>query len=155
MRKYLLLILSFVFNYFALSADSYTFCYWVDDNDAAAQTQTQATNQLNATVDVSSLSPGMHTLFVRAKKNTGGWTVPKATHFFKVLNPTTVKTYYWFNDNEDNRFEVDKVNGETFLIDVSHLSEGTHTLHVRREGEGATSATMSNQFLKISSNFNA
>ena len=155
MRKYVLLIVAFVFHSFALSADNYMFCYWVDDNHVAAQTITQTTNKLDATVNVASLSPGMHTLFVRAKKNTGGWTVPKATHFFKVLNPTTVKTYYWFDDNEDNRFNVDKVNGETFAIDVSHLSDGTHTLHVRMEGEGATSATVSNQFLKISTNFDA
>ena len=155
MRKYVLLIVAFVFHSFALSADNYTFCYWLDDNHTAAQTITQTTNKLDATVNVASLSPGMHTLFVRAKKNTGGWTVPKATHFFKVLNPTTVKTYYWFDDNEDNRFNVDKVNGETFAIDVSHLSDGTHTLHVRMEGEGATSATVSNQFLKISTNFDA
>ena len=155
MRKYVLLIVAFVFHSFALSADNYTFCYWVDDNHVAAQTITQTTNKLDATVNVASLSPGMHTLFVRAKKNTGGWTVPKATHFFKVLNPTTVKTYYWFDDNEDNRFNVDKVNGETVAIDISHLSDGTHTLHVRMEGEGATSATVSNQFLKISTNFDA
>ena len=155
MRKYVLLIVAFVFHSFALTADNYTFCYWLDDNHTAAQTITQTTNKLDATVNVASLSPGMHTLFVRAKKNTGGWTVPKATHFFKVLNPTTVKTYYWFDDNEDNRFNVDKVNGETFAIDVSHLSDGTHTLHVRMEGEGATSATVSNQFLKISTNFDA
>ena len=155
MRKYVLLIVAFVFHSFALSADNYTFCYWLDDNHTAAQTITQTTNKLDATVNVASLSPGMHTLFVRAKKNTGGWGVPKATHFFKVLNPTIVKTYYWFDDNEDNRFNVDKVNGETFAIDVSHLSDGTHTLHVRMEGEGATSATVSNQFLKISTNFDA
>ena len=155
MRKYVLLIVAFVFHSFALSADNYTFCYWLDDNHTAAQTITQTTNKLDATVDVASLSPGMHTLFVRAKKNTGGWTSPKATHFFKVLNPTTVKTSYWFDDNEDNHFNVDKVNGETFAIDVSHLSDGTHTLHVRMEGEGATSATVSNQFLKISTNFDA
>ena len=155
MRKYVLLIVAFVFHSFALTADNYTFCYWLDDNHTVAQTITQTTNKLDATVNVASLSPGMHTLFVRAKKNTGGWTVPKATHFFKVLNPTTVKTYYWFDDNEDNRFNVDKINGETFAIDVSHLSDGTHTLHVRMEGEGATSATVSNQFLKISTNFDA
>ena len=155
MRKYVLLIVAFVFYSFALTADNYTFCYWLDDNHTAAQTITQTTNKLDATVNVASLSPGMHTLFVRAKKNTGSWSSPKATHFFKVLNPTTVKTYYWFDDNEDNRFNVDKVNGETFAIDVSHLSDGTHTLHVRMEGEGATSATVSNQFLKISTNFDA
>ncbi len=155
MRKYVLLIVAFVFHSFALTADNYTFCYWLDDNHTAAQTITQTTNKLDATVNVASLSPGMHTLFVRAKKNTGSWTVPKATHFFKALNPTTVKTYYWFDDNKDNRFNVDKVNGETFAIDVSHLSDGTHTLHVRMEGEGATSATVSNQFLKISTNFDA
>ena len=156
MRKYLLLILSFVFHFSALSADNYTFCYWVDDNHTAAQTITQATNKFSTTMDVASLPEGMHTLFVRARKNTGTWTSPKASHFYKVLDPTTVKTYYWFNDNEDNRFEVAKTNGETFTIDVSHLSDGTHTLHVRMEGEGtASSATVSSQFLKISTHFNA
>ena len=134
MRKYLLLILSFVFHFSALSADNYTFCYWVDDNHTAAQTITQATNKFSTTMDVASLPEGMHTLFVRARKNTGTWTSPKASHFYKVLDPTTVKTYYWFNDNEDNRFEVAKTNGETFTIDVSHLSDGTHTLHVRKIG---------------------
>ena len=155
MRKYLLLILSFVFQYFALSADNYTYCYWVDDNHAAAKTTTLTTNKLNVTMDVSSLSPGMHTLFVRAKKNNGGWTSPRASHFFKMLNPATVKTYYWFDDNENSRFEVAKVNGETFMIDVSHLSDGVHTLHVRMEGTGATSTTVSSQFLKYTGNFDA
>ena len=81
MRKYLLLILSFVFHFSALSADNYTFCYWVDDNHTAAQTITQATNKFSTTMDVASLPEGMHTLFVRARKNTGTWTSPKASHF--------------------------------------------------------------------------
>lgn len=155
MRKYLLVILSFVFQYFVLSADTYTYCYWVDENHAEAKKTTLSTNKLDATVDVSSLSPGMHTLFVRARKNNGGWSSTKASHFFKMLDPTTVKTYYWFDDNENSRFEVTKVNGETFMIDVSHLSDGTHTHHVRMEGEGATSATVSNQFLKFTGSFDA
>ena len=155
MRKYLLVILSFVFQYFVLSADTYTYCYWVDENHAEAKKTTLSTNKLDATIDVSSLSPGMHTLFVRARKNNGGWSSTKASHFFKMLDPTTVKTYYWFDDNENSRFEVTKVNGETFMIDVSHLSDGTHTLHVRMEGEGATSATVSNQFLKFTGSFDA
>ncbi|MBO5086134.1 MAG: InlB B-repeat-containing protein, partial [Paludibacteraceae bacterium] len=155
MRKYLLVILSFVFQYFVLSADTYTYCYWVDENHAEAKKTTLSTNKLDATIDVSSLSPGMHTLFVRARKNNGGWSSTKASHFFKMLDPTTVKTYYWFDDNDSTRFEVAKVNGETFMIDVSHLSDGTHTLHVRMEGEGATSATVSNQFLKFTGSFDA
>ena len=141
-----------MFQYFALSADNYTYCYWVDDNHAAAKTTTLTTNKLNVTMDVSSLSPGMHTLFVRAKKNNGGWTSPRASHFFKMLNPATVKTYYWFDDNENSRFEIAKVNGETFMIDVAHLSDGIHTLHVRMEGNGATSTSVSNQFLKFTGN---
>lgn len=155
MRKYLLAILSFVFQYFVLSADTYTYCYWVDENHVEAKKTTLSTNKLDATIDVSSLSPGMHTLFVRARKNNGGWSSTKASHFFKMLDPTTVKTYYWFDDNENSRFEVAKVNGETFMIDVSHLSDGTHTLHVRMEGEGVTSATVSNQFLKFTGSFDA
>ena len=144
-----------MFQYFALSADTYTYCYWLDDNHTNAKTITQVSNKLKLTADVSALSPGMHTLFVRARKNNGAWSSPKANHFFKMLDPTSVKTYYWFDDDDNTRFVATKVNGEAFMIDVAHLSDGVHTLHVRMEGTGATSTTVSSQFLKFTGNFDA
>ena len=141
-----------MFQCFALSADTYTYCYWLDDNHTNAKTITQVSNKLKLTADVSALSPGMHTLFVRARKNNGAWSSPKANHFFKMLDPTSVKTYYWFDDDDNTRFVATKVNGEAFMIDVAHLSDGIHTLHVRMEGNGATSTSVSNQFLKFTGN---
>lgn len=151
MRKYLLLILSFVFHFSALSADNYTFCYWIDDNHTAAQTITQTSNTFSTTMDVASLPEGMHTLFVRARKNTGTWTSPKASYFYKVQDLPTIKTYYWFDD-ETGRREFTNAGGGAMLIDVSHLKDGLHCFNAMLTNDaGSPSVPVSRTFIKMPS----
>ena len=151
MRKYLLLILSFVFHFSALSADNYTFCYWIDDNHTAAQTITQTSNTFSTTMDVASLPEGMHTLFVRARKNTGTWTSPKASYFYKVQDLPTIKTYYWFDDETERR-EFTNAGGGAMLIDVSHLKDGLHCFNAMLTNDaGSPSVPVSRTFIKMPS----
>ena len=147
MRKYLLLILSFVFQFHVLYATNYTYRYWIDQN--TAQTRTSMSNELDFTIDISNLSCNMHTLFIQVQKDNGTWSNPIARPFLITNKYNTVKTCYWFDDNVDERFTFDKVNGEAFMIDASNLSAGIHSLNVMLYSEEDILSIYTHTFVKM------
>ena len=150
MRKYLLLILSFVFQFCVISATNYTYRYWIDENTNAMTTRTCASNNIDFEIDVSSLSCDMHTLFIQAKKDNANWSNPLARPFLVTNKYGTVKTYYWFDDNDNTSFEHTRVNGEAIMIDVSHLSDGIHTFNaIMKDEYNNTSVNVTRSFVKL------
>ena len=147
MRKYLLLILSFVFQFHVSYATNYTYRYWIDQN--TAQTRTSMSNELDFTIDISNLSCNMHTLFIQVQKDNGIWSNPIARPFLITNKHNTVKTCYWFDDNVDERFTFDKVNGEAFMIDASNLSAGIHSLNVMLYSEEDILSIYTHTFVKM------
>ncbi len=147
MRKYLLLILSFVFQFHVSYATNYTYRYWIDQN--TAQTRTSMSNELDFTIDISNLSCNMHTLFIQVQKDNGTWSNPIARPFLITNKYNTVKTCYWFDDNVDERFTFDKVNGEAFMIDASNLSAGIHSLNVMLYSEEDILSIYTHTFVKM------
>ncbi len=147
MRKYLLLILSFVFQFHVSYATNYTYRYWIDQN--TAQTRTSTSNELDFTIDISNLSCNMHTLFIQVQKDNGTWSNPIARPFLITNKYNTVKTCYWFDDNVDERFTFDKVNGEAFMIDASNLSAGIHSLNVMLYSEEDILSIYTHTFVKM------
>ena len=147
MRKYLLLILSFVFQFHVSYATNYTYRYWIDQN--TAQTRTSTSNELDFTIDISNLSCNMHTLFIQVQKDNGIWSNPIARPFLITNKYNTVKTCYWFDDNVDERFTFDKVNGEAFMIDASNLSAGIHSLNVMLYSEEDILSIYTHTFVKM------
>ena len=147
MRKYLLLILSFVFQFHVSYATNYTYRYWIDQS--AAQTRTSTSNELDFTIDISNLSCNMHTLFIQVQKDNGTWSNPIARPFLITNKYNTVKTCYWFDDNVDERFTFDKVNGEAFMIDASNLSAGIHSLNVMLYSEEDILSIYTHTFVKM------
>ena len=147
MRKYLLVILSFVFQLNVLFATNYTYRYWIDEN--TAQTRTSTSNELDFTIDIPTLSCDVHTLFVQVRKDNENWSSPIARPFFVTNKYNAVKTYYWFDDNNSERFEIEKDNGEAIMIDVSFLPDGVHSFHAIMENEdGNTSMIITRSFIK-------
>ena len=147
MRKYLLLILSFVFQFHVSYATNYTYRYWIDQS--AAQTRTSTSNELDFTIDISNLSCNMHTLFIQVQKDNGTWSNPIARPFLITNKYNTVKTCYWFDDNVDERFTFDKINGEAFMIDASNLSAGIHSLNVMLYSEEDILSIYTHTFVKM------
>ena len=147
MRKYLLLILSFVFQFHVSYATNYTYRYWIDQS--AAQTRTSTSNELDFTIDISNLSCNMHTLFIQVQKDNGTWSNPIARPFLITNKYNTVKTCYWFDDNVNERFTFDKVNGEAFMIDASNLSAGIHSLNVMLYSEEDILSIYTHTFVKM------
>ncbi len=126
--------------------------YWIDGKlDAIIESPTQL-----ATIDISNpekLKPGLHSLTVRVKDNTGLWSSQVAKYFIvkdddSVEEATITRYMYWFDDNTDDFFTglLESASG-TMDIDISDVEAGIHTLWWRcGDSKGAWSEPRSVTF---------
>lgn len=119
---------------------------------------------LSFNVDLSSVSTGLHTLYVRTKDATG-WSIVSSTPFAKVQgtfgNPNATsnitKVEYFFDSDPGFGNGIDvpitaaaNISGLVFNANVSSLSQGMHTLYVRsRDAQGKWSVVNSINFAKV------
>lgn len=103
-------------------------------------------NNLTFTVDVTSLSDGIHTLFTRSRDLNGLWTLTNRKIFFKETLPSSlpnVNYVEYFFDNDPGFGNANPValtagtdvQGLAFIADISALSEGFHNLFIRSRDE--------------------
>ena len=105
--------------------------YWIDGKlDAIIESPTQLT-----TIDISNpkLGPGLHSLTVRVKDNTGAWSSQVAKYFIvkdDLMEETTITRYlYWFDDATDDLHTGPLASASgTMNIDISDVEAGVHTL---------------------------
>ena len=125
--------------------------YWIDGKlDAIIESPTQL-----ATIDVSNpkLNPGLHSLTVRVKDNTGLWSSQVAKYFIVkdddfVEEATITRYMYWFDEETDD-FKTGPLTSAsgTMDIDISDVEAGIHTLWWRcGDSKGAWSEARSVTF---------
>lgn len=125
--------------------------YWIDGKlDAIIESPTQL-----ATIDISNpkLNPGLHSLTVRVKDNTGLWSSQVAKYFIvkdddSVEEATITRYMYWFDEETDD-FKTGPLTSAsgTMDIDISDVEAGTHTLWWRcGDSKGAWSEPRSVTF---------
>ena len=122
--------------------------YWIDDKMEASVTQ----NEKPSIINISMLKPGLHSLAVRTKDNTGMWS-SQVTRYFVLDGDAMKKTtithcMYWFDDDLANAktMMLDAETG-TASIDISEVEAGTHTLWWRcGDSNGALSVPCSVSF---------
>lgn len=123
--------------------------YWIDGKlDAIVSSETQPSQ-----IPISTLKPGLHSLTVRVKDNTGLWSSQVAKYFIvkddDVMEETTVTRYmYWF-DEETADFKTGPLTSAsgTMDIDISDVEAGIHTLWWRcGDSKGAWSEARSVTF---------
>ncbi|MEM7107098.1 MAG: gliding motility-associated C-terminal domain-containing protein [Bacteroidota bacterium] len=100
---------------------------------------------LAESVDVSGLSPGFHTLFVRAQNQNGSWGTPTSRLIFveetaKVRIVTAVE--YFFNQDPGlgnatptEPFMANRTVSLAQSVDISGLPPGFHTLFIRAQDQ--------------------
>ena len=123
--------------------------YWIDGKIEARVTQ----EQQPVTIVIESLKPGLHSLTVRVKDNTGVWSSQVAKYFIvkdnDVMEETTITRYmYWFDEETDD-FKTGPLASAsgTMDIDISDVEAGTHTLWWRcGDSKGAWSEPRSVTF---------
>ncbi|MBR4926129.1 MAG: hypothetical protein IKZ61_10325 [Prevotella sp.] len=123
--------------------------YWIDGNlNAIVSSETQPD-----IIDIETLTPGLHSLTVRVKDNTGVWSSQVAKYFIvkdeDTMEDVTISRYmYWFDDNS-NDFTTGSLSSATgtMNIDISEVEAGTHTLWWRcGDSKGAWSEPRSVTF---------
>lgn len=123
--------------------------YWIDGKlDAIVSSVTQPSQ-----IPISTLKPGLHSLTVRVKDNTGLWSSQVAKYFIvkddDVMEETTITRYmYWFDD-ETADFKTGSLTSAsgTMDIDISDVEAGIHTLWWRcGDSKGAWSEARSVEF---------
>lgn len=114
---------------------------------------------LNFSVDVSGLSEGWHTLFIRAK-NDSGWSMMYSKPILKESPPEPIPNItqleYFIGMDPGNGFAnaitlspADSLAINNLSIDVSGLASGRHTLYIRaRDARGAWSNMAAQSFVK-------
>lgn len=123
--------------------------YWIDGKlDAIVSSVTQPSQ-----IPISTLNPGLHSLTVRVKDNTGLWSSQVAKYFVlkddDVMEETTITRYmYWFDDATAD-FKTGSLTSAsgTMDIDISDVEAGIHTLWWRcGDSKGAWSESRSVTF---------
>lgn len=121
---------------------------WLDGNIAASQTMTEGT----MSIDISSLSPGLHTFAMRVQDSEGLWSSSVTRLLFvpEASSGTLVNYQYWLdNDIQHAVIVPSSANHGVFSIDISSLSEGMHSLAIRVQNtDGKWSSSVTRFFLK-------
>jgi PKD repeat protein len=115
-------------------------------------------------VDITSLSNGFHRLFFRSVDNSGKWSLTTSYVFYKLSVQTQVgpfnvnKIEYFFNSDpgfgKGKKLEVnplENIEKQDFILDLSELSNGFHTLVIRSsDDKGSWSTAVAKIFYKSS-----
>lgn len=147
MRKKLLVALLACLQGTAWGQAAYEYRYWFDGDESTQQSGTSLEKTLKLDADVSALGCSMHTLHIQVKDSNGVWGSPQ-TRFFTRVPGKTMKCYYWFNDDIADMQAIEPKSGQQ-AIDVNHLPDGCHMIHVYAKDGITTSPIYSNLFLKL------
>ena len=131
--------------------------YWFDSDEA----NIQAADDLSGTyvLDVSQLSDGLHTLHYRVTGTDNIIYALSSEVFLKMTNSlaepegetpvAAAQVQYWFDSGVDNVQIQEGLSG-SYVLDVSQLSDGLHTLHYQVTGtDDVIYALSSEVFLKM------
>ncbi len=116
--------------------------YWIDGDVSNAQTVTSS-------IDISSLSAGVHSLTFRVKDSEELWS-PSVTKYFVVPQTVTAATgiaarEYWIDGNIASRTSLSASPTEINLVE---LAAGMHALTVRiKDDNGVWSAPVTKYFI--------
>lgn len=144
MKRCLLTLYCLLFG-LALKAQSPITCrYWFDQNHEQAVVMTFEGQTFQLEIDASSVSAGLHTLYLMVKDTTGIWCAPRHYLFYQTsaetpANPNEVVCHFWFDQDFENKQTMPFGTGQ-FLLNADDLEAGIHLLNVLLDNNGLTTA---------------
>lgn len=119
--------------------------YWIDHDISTSQ----PLGSSGVSIDVSSLSRGLHAFTMQVKDSEGLWSGAVTKYFVtlpeEVKGTTIVARQFWFDNDISNA----QVLGESVAtVDLSNLSKGLHSLTMRvQDDAGLWSSTITKYFV--------
>lgn len=94
-------------------------------------------------IDLTAVSPGLHTLFIRVKDASGTWSLVTPHTFYTISSASSlISDIEYFIDNdpgEGNGTSVTLTSAsqidQSFLVDLNAVDPGGHQLHIRAKDE--------------------
>lgn len=118
--------------------------------------------KLSKVINITSLSVGVHVLYVRAKDASGKWSLVANSPFVMLSTPTAnISQVEYFIDLDPGFGKATQVSvtpsinitNKTFAIDVESVAPGPHNLFVRTKNSNNTwSITSISTFIKTNTN---
>jgi hypothetical protein len=108
--------------------------------------------------DVSSLTNGLHNLYVRVKNNSSGWSLTSAKTFIKQsggvgTNRDSITRYEYFIDTDPGFGNGKKAvidSNKVFIADLSLITNGLHQFHMRvQDASGLWSLLHTKSFMTV------
>ena len=118
--------------------------WWVDNGPVTVLEGDAATGEM--LLDMSGLDQGFHQLHYELLDTHGLVHSSMSRMFLKSFMPAG-STFTCWVDNDTTALASGEVTGEEMLFDVSHLSDGLHTLHITVNSSGM-SMTETRHFIK-------
>ncbi len=135
--------------------------YWFDNNYsekiAVDVGNPETIINVQTSISIESLSPGLHHLSLRYGDLWGNWSVPQSSSFFKLeqaeLN-SMVYYEYWFNSDYENKVtgEVSPIDTLSVITNISleSIPTGLNSFTIRyRDSRGNWSVPQSSSFFKL------
>ena len=146
MKRFIITIIGLMLCY-GLSAQTTRTChYWFDGNLEQSVTASFSGSTWDGQIDVSQLPDGIHTLHYYLTDSTSTPVKGYLFHKISTVSSTELRYSYWF-DNDQNNMQSGMLGNGTFLLDVSDLTTGMHTIHIMVKDENY-SATRNYLFIK-------
>ena len=148
MRKYILLLIILCLHIAARGQTGYQYDYWFDNDRSTLKSGSSESGAWQMQADVSGLDESIHAIHLQVRDQAGNLSSPITRFFVKSANVEAASGRYWFDDNIGEAQHSPQVEG-VFDIDVSHLTEGFHSLHYQMvESNGTPSSMASRYFYK-------
>ncbi len=119
----------------------YEYRYWFDSDETTLQTGTANTAAWQMNLDVSALEETFHLLYLQVKDTADVWSSPRTHCFVKLPAGDMPLLTYWFN-NEKDKVQILNMSNGIVGIDVSHLPDGMHLLHLEAAAPGCRHASV-------------
>ena len=148
MRKIILFLISLC-TLAGIAQDSYEYRYWLDNESKPKfYTGSSASAQWDMEIDVSHVSPSIHTLHIQVKDTAGNWSSTVSRGFMKISPMDNSTLCYRVDEDTVTTIPID--NNAALMLDVSHLDDGLHSLYCYIiNSAGVTSMSEYRYFMKV------
>lgn len=133
---------------FIVQAQSYTYRYWFDNDDASMKSGSGG-GEILLDIDASKLNRHqIHALRMQVKNSNGVWSSVATRFFLRAGQDINATGRYWLDNDYANAKTAPTVKG-TFELDLTGLKTGLHAVSYQTYASDGTPSSVQTQFFLL------